>query len=86
MTWQDATNGAFEAIGGLMHWTNVMAIRRDQKVRGVNIAAFATFAAWGFWNLYYYPHLNQWASFAGGLIIVSANVCWVYFAWHYRRN
>src|SRR6185436_15953847 len=24
----------------------------------------------GFWNLFYYPHLDQWLSFAGGVLIV----------------
>ena len=86
MTWQDGANGLFECAGGLMNWTNVAAIWRDKKVRGVNVWASAFFTAWGFWNLYYYPHLNQWASFVGGLFIVSANAAWVYLAIKYRKN
>jgi hypothetical protein len=42
------------------------------------------------WNLYYYPHLDQWWSFAGGLVIVAANVLWiglmVYYLWRERTG
>jgi hypothetical protein len=86
ITWQDGTNGLIESLGGLMGWTNVFAIYRDKKVRGVNVWASAFFTIWGFWNLYYYPHLGQWASFVGGLCIVSSNVSWVYLAYTYRKN
>jgi hypothetical protein len=27
--------------------------------------------------LYYYPHLNQWASFYGGLFMVIGNTIWI---------
>ena len=86
MTGPDIINGAFETLGGVMNWTNVWAIWKDKKVRGVNIWASVLFTAWGFWNLYYYPHLNQWASFLGGLVIVSANFVWIALAFYYRRK
>ncbi len=86
MSWQDLTNGSFEVLGGLCAWLNVLALRQDQNVRGVNELAVAVFTVWGFWNLYYYPSLGQWASFAGGLVIVTANVAWVALAIKYRRN
>jgi hypothetical protein len=37
----------------------------------------------GFWNLFYYPHLDQWLSFAGGVLIVLANTVWIAMAVHY---
>ena len=82
----DLINGLFEASGGLMNWTNVMALYRDKKVRGVNVWASVLFTAWGFWNLYYYPSLNQWASFFGGLVIVAGNTVWICLAYKYRKN
>jgi len=80
----DLVNGLFEAVGGIMNWTNVMALYRDKKVRGVNPWATGLFTAWGFWNCFYYPSLNQWFSFAGGLIIVAGNFVWVVLAIKYR--
>lgn len=72
----DTLNGAFEAIGSLMIWRNVIALHRDKMFRGVRIAPVVFWALWGIWNLYYYPHLGQWLSFFGGCSVVLANVVW----------
>lgn len=81
----DLINGGFEFFGGLVNWINVRQILRDKKVRGVSIIPTFFFTSWGFWNLYYYPSLDQWASFTGGLVIVCANAAWVALAWRYRN-
>ena len=86
MTWQDLCNGIFEGGGSIMAWLNVAVLYRAKEVRGVSVSAFAFFAAWGVWNLYYYPHLNQWASFVGGVPLACANVAWVVLAVIYRRR
>jgi hypothetical protein len=86
MSWQDLANGLFELCGGFMNWLNVYQIYKDKAVKGVNIWATVLFTAWGFWNLYYYPSLGQWASFVGGLVIVGANAVWVCLAFKYRRH
>jgi hypothetical protein len=85
MPWPDLINGAFEALAGLFVLNHCRALHRDKMVRGVSIVSTAFFTSWGFWNLYYYPALGQWASFAGGLFIVSGNVLWVGMLLHYRR-
>lgn len=38
---------------------NIAAIQRDRQVRGVSVFTVLFFTVWGFWNVYYYPHLNQ---------------------------
>lgn len=81
----DVINGGFELAGGVMQWMNVRALRRDQKVKGVDWRAWAVFGAWGWWNLFYYPQLGQWWSTAGGLVIVAANTTWVALALYYRK-
>lgn len=86
MTGPDLINCAFETAGGLGLWVNVLALYRDKKVRGTNIWTAVWFNAWGFWNLWYYPHLGQWASFVGGLVSVSANTVWVALAFWYTRT
>lgn len=80
----DVANGLFEVCGGLAVWQNCRRLLRDRQVRGTDWRVTALFTAWGFWNLYYYPSLGQWASFAGGLVIVSGNFFWVALAIRYR--
>lgn len=86
MTWPDLVNGSFELLGAIAALGHLRALRRDKTVQGASIPAQAFFTAWGFWNLFYYPSLEQWASFAGGIAIVSVNVAWVSLALHYRRR
>lgn len=82
----DIANGFFELIGGILLWRNVCKLYRDKQLRGVFWFPTAFFGLWGYWNLYYYPSLDQWASFLGGLVIVSANTIWVILAIRYRLN
>lgn len=77
MATPDLINGSFELLGSVLIWTNVAALHRDKQFKGVCIAPTAFFFAWGLWNLFYYPHLAQWLSFAGGCSIVVANGVWV---------
>jgi hypothetical protein len=86
MSWQDIVNGSFELGGGMLMWLNVAAIRRDKCIRGVSLIPCLLFTAWGWWNIYYYGHLSQWASWTGGIILVLANTVWIYHAWKYRNN
>lgn len=92
----DHFNGLFEFLGALMLSRNILQLYRDKLVRGVHWMPTLFFAAWGVWNLYYYPSLDQWASFFGGLAIVSVNLAWfgmmVYYkererrGWAYNRS
>ena len=86
MTLADLTNGCFEFLGGLLVLNHCRAVLRDKAVKGVSVFSTAVFALWGVWNIYYYPSLDQWASFAGGLVIVSANALWVVLLLKYRRG
>lgn len=82
----DAVTAAFELGGSIPIWQNVIRIRRDKCFRGVSIPYALFFSTWGLWNLYYYPYLNQWLAFAGGILIVSANITWAGLMWKYRKN
>ena len=86
MSFGDIGNGLFELFGGVSLWANVARIRRDKQVKGVDWRVTLFFSSWGFWNLWYYPSLHQWASFTGGLVIVAANATWLFFAFKYRRH
>lgn len=82
----DLINGLFELFGSFMVWLNVRQIYKDKEVKGVHIAPTAFFFSWGLWNLYYYPHLNQWFSFIGGISIAIANGLWVILMLYYLRK
>ena len=82
----DLFNGAFELLGGCLVWMNSVRLYRDKQVRGVYLPATVIFSAWGLWNLYYYPSLSQWASFAGGVVMVIGNWTWVAMAIYYKRK
>lgn len=81
----DLINGAFELFGSVMLWRNVLQLYSDKQVRGVHWTATGFFAAWGYWNLFYYPYLSQWWSFSGGVSIVLANTIWLAQMVYYRR-
>ena len=82
----DIVNGLFELFGGLVIWLNVARLVKDKEVKGVSWVVMAFFAVWGYWNLYYYPHLGQMFSFVGGFFVVAANTAWVVLFLHYRRG
>ena len=82
----DLINGSFEALGSILLWKNVWRLHRDKQIRGVNISPVAFFFAWGCWNLAYYPYLNQWFSFLGGISVMVANGVWVCQAVYYSRR
>lgn len=87
--WADVVNGSFEFLAGFMICLHIVKVLKDKNVAGVSTIATAYFAAWGYWNLYYYPSLDQWVSFAGGIFVVTANTIWVilllYFGWWNKR-
>jgi uncharacterized membrane protein YfcA len=86
LMWQDNINGIYEFLGGFFILLHCIRLRKHKKVRGVSIVSVTFFASWGVWNLYYYPSLGQWCSFAGGLGIVLANALWIGLMIHYIRK
>jgi len=82
----DLGNGLFEGGGAIMLLLNLRQLVRDKKVAGVHWGPIVFWTLWGFWNLYYYPSLHQWASFAGGVGVVACNTAWLGLAFYYRRN
>lgn len=86
MTLPDIINGAFESTGGFFILLSVVKLSRDKKVQGVHWGHSAFFTAWGLWNLYFYPHLDQWLSFWGGMFLVSVNAVWLGQIFWYRSN
>lgn len=82
----DLITGLFELVAGIAIWLNVKEVYEAKEVRGVNWFSMAFFTLWGYWNLWYFPHLNQWFAFAGGIAPVTGNTVWCYLAWKYNRK
>ena len=86
MTPPDAINSIFESSAGLLILLNVRRVLIDRKVRGVSVWPILVFTLWGFWNLFYYPHLSQWLSFLGGILVVLANTLYLLLLLHFIRR
>jgi len=82
----DLINGLFELGGAVMIWLNVKRLYQDKTVKGVDWRVTGFWTAWGLWNLYFYPSLGQWLSFAGGVALVGANAVWLVMAAYYIRR
>jgi len=82
----DIINALFELGGGFLLCMNCWRLYKDKKVMGVYWPVSAFFATWGLWNIYYYPHLDQWWSFYAGILLVAANIVWVAMALYYIRK
>lgn len=82
----DLINGIFEFIGSWFTWMNVKQVIKDKGHYGIYVPAIVFFMSWGLWNLFYYPHLGQIFSFAGGLNLVIANISWVTALLKYGRK
>ncbi|MHA1835990.1 MAG: hypothetical protein ACTSYQ_03580 [Candidatus Odinarchaeia archaeon] len=80
----DWINGGIELIGAYFTWMNAWVLYKDREIKGIYWPAMAFFAFWGLWNLYYYPSLDQWVSFAAGIVLVAGNLAWVAMAINIR--
>ena len=77
MMTNDLINGLFELLAALFVLNHCRVLLRDRAVAGVSILSTLFFTLWGCWNLHYYPALDQWLSFYGGLCIVIANTYYI---------
>lgn len=80
----DHINALFEAVGAWFAWRNAWQLYRDKTVRGAYAPTWFFFTAWGLWNLWYYPALGQWYSFAAGVALAAGNAAWCALAVRYR--
>ena len=84
MQYPDLINAVFEFCGGfVIFFLHCRKLYKDKKVRGVSVPAIIFFNCWGLWNLFYYPHLEQWASLFGTIFIVASNTIWIIMMIYY---
>lgn len=80
----DLINACFELATGILLFLNSYKLIKDKVVKGVHLLPLMLITTWGFWNLYYYPHLDQWFSFWGGVVLVVANMLWFGLIVYYK--
>lgn len=80
----DFINGLFEAVASLFLLMHCRQLHRDKQIKGVAITPFVFFMAWGYWNLYYYPSVNCWWSFWGGILVVTVNTIYCAMLLYYK--
>ena len=85
MSVADTINGIFEHLGALFILLSVHKLAREKRVAGVHWGHMAFFTLWGYWNLFYYPSLEQWVSTIGGLWLVIVNTFYLGQLIHYTR-
>ena len=76
----------FETGGAWFTWMNAWKLYQHKQIRGAYWPAWFFFAAWGLFNLWYYPALGQWYSFTAESILVIGNLLWCALAVRYRKN
>lgn len=86
MSVPDLINGIFESCGMFFILLSCIKLYKDKKVRGVSWIHAGFFATWGYWNLFYYPHLGQMISFIGGIGVVTMNTIWLFQMFYYIRQ
>ena len=79
----DTINGLFEGVGSVFMGFNVARIVKDKCVRGFNWSTCAFFGAWSLFNLFYYPHLDQWVSTVGASLMAISNTTYVMLVIYY---
>ena len=81
--WPDWINAAFELAGAAFVTLSIRRTLVDKCVRGLSWLTLAFFTSWGYWNLFYYPHLGQLASLVGAIALAAANTVWVWLVVYY---
>lgn len=79
-------NAAFEAVGSIVIWLNVVRIRCDRTVKGSDWRVTAFYSAWGVSNLFYYPAVGDIYSAFACSGIALGNITWVVHALYYMRK
>jgi hypothetical protein len=82
----DIFNGLLEFVCAVMLCLDIRALAQDGDVAGISIGARGFFWCWSIWNLWWYPHLDQWFSFAGAVCVLVPQTLWIYLLVRYRSS
>ncbi|WP_167632472.1 hypothetical protein [Mariprofundus ferrooxydans] len=80
----DAINALFEFGVFLAVVPSILALLRDRQVRGMSLLTPLFFTSWGFWNIFYYPHLDQFWSAAAAVLLTITNSIYLVLLLKYK--
>lgn len=86
MALPDLINACFEGLAGFFVLISAFKTLKNKSSKGVSYVTLIFFSTWGYWNLFYYPHLEQWYSFTGGIFVTITNTFWVILLIKYRNQ
>ena len=86
MDYNDLINGLFETGGAFAILVSILKIYRNKSAQGIHWFYLAFFSSWGVWNIYYYPSLDQWFSFAAGVVLCTLNIVYLVLVIKYSRS
>ena len=82
----DIINALFELFGAVAVLPSIYKAYQTKIIRGVSIITPLFFAAWGYWNIIYYPHLEQHWSAAAAMFLAATNSVWLLQVWIYKDS
>ena len=87
----DQANACFETLeelngilAGVLVFNHCRVLCKDKQTRGVSLLSLIIFLSWNIYNTFYYPHLNQWYSLYGSLVLAASNILYCGMIIHYR--
>lgn len=82
----DTLNALFELFGALFVVLSIRKVYKDKVVRGISWLHCSFFAAWGYWNLYYYMAMNSPLSWWAGILLALTNTVYVVMLIYYTKR
>lgn len=86
MSWPDAVNSVFEFLGTPFVLVSLIKVIRNKNSNGVSYLTLLFFSVWGYWNMFFYPHLEQWLSFTASIALALTNTAWMVAVLYYRKG
>src|ERR1044072_8110677 len=81
----DLINGLFELGGAAAVALSIAAVWKDRMYAGLSVWQVVFFQSWGWWNVFYYPSIDQTWSFYGGLALAFSNTAYLFSLWRFRH-
>lgn len=81
----DLVNALLEVFGAFFILLSILKLYEDKEVRGVPVVHVVFFWLWSAWNVFYYPYLDQTASFIGALLVLAMNSLWTGMLVYYTK-
>lgn len=82
----DLANAGFEFGGAIFILNHARVLFAEKIVRGISLVSIVFFLIWGIFNMFYYSHLEQSASWYAGIMVTLANLVWVSMIIYYRKR